>query len=352
MLTILVQLLLTAIDVIIFYLITYALLNKKFEFSFKTELERKRMIRTYGSGIVAMIAINLSFFIGGVGTHQFVSILIIIALIKIISRIRFHYVISIYSIAFVIFGLTQALTIPLFSMFNIDLTNLSTFVLGQAFSLISIWIICYKVKPYKIIWFLERKPALRLSVFILTSIFLIVFFFITYEETLVYVPYYVLFLGLLIIALLQVLLGTDQRLNPEQILEIKEIDIVKQELVDLIDMKRHQAKQNIIVDRINYISHHVDITESQLSKLLELLLGHAVIMQKDYPIIIGISVIYDQLQLIIKHECSQHKYKALKNENTIKGIKKIIRRYKGSILLQHTYEQAYNAHYAIIIVKI
>lgn len=343
---------LSTIDVIIFYLVTYTLIQKRFEFSFTTKQSRKRLITTYGAGIIATLMITLTLYISGSQGYRLLSIVILILLIKTISKVMLRFAVAIYMITFIMLGIIQVPTFPLFILFGIDLASPQAFILGQIFSLISVVLICYKTKLHRVLWFLEENPKLKLSLFTLAGILLTSLFIINYEDALIYLLYYLLVLGLLVIAIIQVILGIGQRLKPEPRIDMKDTETIKKKLNSLIDKKRHLIKQDIILDRFNYISHHASITEPQLNELLELLLDHAISMQKDEPIIIGISVIYDQLQLIVKHECSQQAYQTLKKKRSIKNIQKVVRHHKGSTLLQRNYERIHQAYYAIIIVKI
>lgn len=349
---ILVQLFVTIIDVVIFYLATYALLHKKFEFSLTTKQARKRMMRIYGAGIVATLIISASVFVGGIHLHQIVSIFILAVLIKVISRVAFRHSVAIYIVALIVLGIVQVPTPYLFRLLGIDLMIPFAFILGQALSFVGVAVICRKLRVHKILWLLEQKLTLKISLFVLAGIFLTILFFINYEENLIQVPFYFLTLGLIITALIQVILGIDQQLNLEQPINVKEIDLIKQNILEFIDEKQQQVKGGIILDRFHYINHHTYLTETQIKGLLALLLDHAIEMQQESPIILGISVIHDQLQLIVKHKCDVEAHKDLHKHDTMKAIKKAVKRYKGVILLQHTHERTYETDYAIIIVKI
>ena len=343
---------LTVIDVVIFYLITYALLQKRFEFSFETLQERKRMIKIYGVGILATFVLVLTLYIGGTPPCRFISIVVFVMLIKLLGNVTLRFSTAIYIIVFVILILIQTPLFPLFMWLGLDMLNPITSAIGQIITLLGVFFIYHKIRLHKILWLLEQKPALKLFLFALVGVIITIIFLTSYNDNLWTWLHYLVPLGILIIALIQVAFGIGKHLNPNFPMDSRDIETIKKEVLELVDEKRKHSKQDIILDRFNYMSQHSFIVTSQLNELIESLLDHAISMQKDSPIVLGISVIHDQLQLIIKHECTEQAYQLLRKQDTVKKIKKAVLRHKGFMVLQHTYERTYETSYAVIIIKI
>jgi len=263
------------IDVIKFSLITYALLDRKFEFSFATKWATRRMIRTYGAALITTILIGLSFYIGGGQVHRVISIVLLPVFIKIIARIAWRFAIAIYTVIFLLLMIIQIPIIPIFLLSGLGLDQQLTFILGQFVSLTAVTFIYFKIKLYKILWFLEKYAKLKLMLFVVTGGVSIILFLINYEESLLYWLYYSFVVGMLLLSTTQVILGIGElrtdllktsigmaEESDAKAMYQKYTELAKQYDVDIDAFPEKEVQKKIIVDHPRIVIKHQSGTDS------------------------------------------------------------------------------------------
>lgn len=272
--------------------------------------------------------------------------------------------------------------------------------------------VAYKYRiGYKAFNQLDKNPITKITIFLLCYLVLTGFFFIRYFLQWEYNPFYVsyiLFTGaLIVIVSMSYMKALNQRFRE---LSMQNHDLKKamrgvlnasrsgddvdleQELADaryvvgikdtpfeepvadieenfkqLVEIKKTRNGRNVeIISQIKYYEKHAHVGLTGITVMFELMLDNAIEEADNHPVYAKISVAEESLDIIVRNECSEYKFKDFmhylekggsgKNGQSrgvgLQKLKGLVQRFNGEIIPRHYFCDENQTYYLSVMVRV